>query len=207
MGKSYEILIKNVKRLLIERSWSQEQLGEKAGVSQERISNLLNGKTEPTLFLVDKISDAFGIEVTTLLSNDNQAGIINQSQPSYDPKHQPVVFSKYGKISKVKNVTIHIPHLQEFRSAYISFAHDDKWSKSGKATSYANYIEYLFQNYFDNYSEVLDPLDNATPQKIDDFRKKEGFKAYNSAEKGFPNAAIETYLKFMVNSNRESSLF
>lgn len=197
MGKTYEILIKNVKRLLIERSWTQEQLGEKAGVSQERISNLLNGKTEPTLFLVDKISDAFDVEVIALLSNDHQTDLIKQKQENYDPKHKQVIFTKYGKISKVKNVTIHIPHLQEFRLEFIAFNYDERLPKSGKASSYANYIEYILQNYFDNYGVILDPFDDATPQKIDSFREQEGFKAYNFNEGGFPNAAIETYLQFM----------
>ncbi|WP_411244053.1 helix-turn-helix domain-containing protein [Weissella paramesenteroides] len=61
MGKSYAILIENVKELLRERGWTQEKLGDEVGLRQETISYLLRGKNIPTLEAVDKLSAAFNV--------------------------------------------------------------------------------------------------------------------------------------------------
>lgn len=68
MGKSYAILIENVKELLRERGWTQEKLGDEAGLRQETISYLLRGKNIPTLETVDKLSAAFNVSTVELLT-------------------------------------------------------------------------------------------------------------------------------------------
>lgn len=68
MGKSYAILIENVKELLRERGWTQEKLGDETGLRQETISYLLRGKNIPTLETVDKLSAAFNVSTVELLT-------------------------------------------------------------------------------------------------------------------------------------------
>lgn len=168
MGKSYAILIENVKELLRERGWTQEKLGDEAGLRQETISYLLRGKNIPTLETVDKLSAAFKVSTVELLTD-----------------------------GRLVDGTITIPHRQEFRDEFIDFNFDKNKPKSGKPSSYANYMEYIFQNYFDNFGELLNPFDKQSPRKIDKLRNSPNFKEYNLNEGRFPNAAIVAYHKFI----------
>lgn len=197
MNKSYNTLIINLKELLRQKSWSQEKLGNKAGISQERISNLLNEKTEPTLLLVDKIADAFGISTVELLSEKSNNSIVREESTEYNVEQRGIIFTKYGKNSKVKNVTIHIPNSNKFRVDFVDFNFDKNSPESGKPNSYTNYMEYILQNYYDNFGIILDPYDLDTPRKLEKLRLSPNFKAYNLSESRFPNAAIEAYNRFI----------
>ncbi|WP_251854856.1 helix-turn-helix domain-containing protein [Enterococcus italicus] len=198
MGKSYAILIENVKELLRERGWTQEKLGDEARLRQETISYLLRGKNIPTLETVDKLSAAFKVSTVELLTDGRLVDRTKEPNVPYTAKRKnEVVFTKYGKNSKVANVTITIPHRQEFRDEFIDFNFDKNKPKSGKPSSYANYMEYIFQNYFDNFGELLNPFDKQSPRKIDKLRNSPNFKEYNLNEGRFPNAAIVAYHKFI----------
>lgn len=198
MGKSYAILIENVKELLRERGWTQEKLGDEAGLRQETISYLLRGKNIPTLETVDKLSAAFKVSTVVLLTDGRLVDGTKEPNVPYTAKRKnEVVFTKYGKNSKVANVTITIPHRQEFRDEFIDFNFDKNKPKSGKPNSYANYMEYIFQNYYDNFGELLNPFDKQSPRKIDKLRNSPNFKEYNLNESRFPNAAIVAYHKFI----------
>lgn len=201
MGKSYEILIKNVENLLCERGWTQKKLGDEAMLKQETISYLLNGKNIPTLEMVDKLSAAFKVSTVELLTEGRISDFTNESTNPYFAKQEneiiEIVFKKYGKNGKVANITINIPHHQKFRKEFIAFNFDNNKPNSDKSRSYANYIEYIFQNYYDNFTEILDPFDKQSPKKLDKLRNSPNFKAYNLREGRFPNAAIEAYHKFI----------
>ena len=198
IGKSYAILIENVKELLRERGWTQEKLGDEVGLRQETISYLLRGKNIPTLETVDKLSAAFNVSTVELLTDGALSDRTKEPTAPYSAKrNKEVVFTKYGKNSKVSNVTITIPHHQRFRDEFIDFNFDKSKPKSGKPSSYANYMEYTFQNYYDNFFEVLDPFDRESPRKIDKLRNSPNFKEYNLNEGRFPNASIEAYHKFI----------
>ncbi|MFH7308554.1 helix-turn-helix domain-containing protein [Weissella paramesenteroides] len=111
MGKSYAILIENVKELLRERGWTQEKLGDEAGLRQETISYLisylLRGKNIPTLETVDKLSAAFNVSTVELLTDGALSDRTKEPTAPYSAKrNKEVVFTKYGKNSKVSNVTI-----------------------------------------------------------------------------------------------------
>lgn len=111
MGKSYAILIENVKELLCERGWTQKKLGDEAGLRQETISYLLRGKNIPTLETVDKLSAAFNVSTAELLTDGALSDRTKEPTAPYSAKrNKEVVFTKYGKNSKVSNVTITIPH-------------------------------------------------------------------------------------------------
>lgn len=197
MNKSYPILIKNLKEQIRIKGWSQDTLAEKSDVYQERISNLLNGKTPPTLALIDKIADALGITTVELLTDKVTPVIIKEEKASFKTIKNKVIFTKYGKNGKVKNVVIHIPNLNKFREDFIAFNVDKDKPKSGKPSSYANYIEYILQNYYDNFGEVLDLYSTETIDKLELLRNSPNFKDYNITEKRFPNAAIEAYIRFI----------
>jgi hypothetical protein len=108
-----------------------------------------------------------------------------------------IKFIKYGKNVGVPT-TIVIPNLEKFRTDFIHFSHHSSPEKSGKATSYANYIEYLLQNYYDNFGEILNPLDKKSTDKLSAFRTISDtlFRDYNNIEGRFPNAAIEEFIRF-----------
>ncbi|MFB8532261.1 helix-turn-helix domain-containing protein [Enterococcus casseliflavus] len=131
MGKSYAILIENVKELLRERGWTQEKLGDEAGLRQETISYLLRGKNIPTLETVDKLSAAFNVSTVELLTDGALSDRTKEPTAPYSAKrNKEVVFTKYGKNSKVSNVTITIPHHQRFRDEFIDFNFDKSKPKS-----------------------------------------------------------------------------
>lgn len=108
-----------------------------------------------------------------------------------------IKFTKYGKNVGLP-ITITIPNLEQFRTLFIEFGQRNSPDKSGKASSYANYIEYLIQNYYDNFDEILNPLDKKSAKKLAAFRmiSESIFINYNHSESRFPNAAIEEFIKF-----------
>ena len=198
MNDSYSILINNIKNELRLRGWSQSKLGEEAEVSQERISNLLNGKTGPTLLLADKLANALNISTVELLSERKAEMVVNEQSPAYRRNNtRSTVFTKYGKTSKAANVSIDIPNLDKFRDEFMAFNFDRNNPKSGKPSSYSNYMEYLLQNYYDNFSEVIDPLDNQSVKKLIKLKALPGFSDYNDSESRFPSATISAYTRFM----------
>lgn len=57
----------NVKRLRIEKDITQTSLAEKLGVDKSFISNIENGKTNPTLSTITNIAKVLGIKLEELL--------------------------------------------------------------------------------------------------------------------------------------------
>lgn len=53
-----------LKRLRLERAWSQDHLAMLAGCHKQTISNLERGKQEPVWPLVLALAEALGVEVT-----------------------------------------------------------------------------------------------------------------------------------------------
>lgn len=200
MNNSQQILIKNIREQLILREWAQSTLGEKVGVSQERISHLLNGKTEPTLSLLDKLADAFDTTSVELLT-ETSTQLVTEKKAPFQVKCKEVIFTKYGKKGKFKPIEIHIPNLDSFREDFIAFKFDESKPNSGTSKSYATCMEYILQNYYDNFGEVLDPLDIDTPSKLENLKESPNFKSYNDKEHRFPSATIKAYNQFMKSIN------
>jgi len=198
MNNSHDILINNLKKEMKIRGWSQSMLGDEADVTQERISNLLNGKTEPTLLLVDKIANALGITTVELLSDNEVSLVVSETPPPYNRNKNNNAFTKYGKNSKVANISIEIPNLSKFREDFMVFNYDAKSPDSGKPNSYSNYMEYLFQNYYDNFGEILDPIDIKSADKLERLCDLPGYTEYNSDESRFPNASLNAYKRFVL---------
>ena len=61
------LLGRNVKRLRREKGWTQEALAEFTGVSQQFISELENGKSNPTILTLHELARGLGVRPMDLL--------------------------------------------------------------------------------------------------------------------------------------------
>lgn len=61
------MLAENLKRLRVEKGYSQENLARKANISFRTIQMIELGKVKPNLNSLEKISEALEIKVETLL--------------------------------------------------------------------------------------------------------------------------------------------
>ncbi len=62
-----QIFFTNILRLLDERGWTKHELHEKAGVSISFLSDLTNGKANPSLKIMEAIADALETPLPLLL--------------------------------------------------------------------------------------------------------------------------------------------
>lgn len=62
-----ELFGKNVRSARIDKGWTQEQLAFEAGVKRGYVSEIENGKRNPSLDVVEKIADALGLKPAKLL--------------------------------------------------------------------------------------------------------------------------------------------
>lgn len=67
MKSEAEKLGKNLKRIRTEKGISQVEIAKSLGVSRGFVSNLENGKTNPTLATIAKLADAIGVNSNELL--------------------------------------------------------------------------------------------------------------------------------------------
>ena len=63
----HQILADNMRRLRAERGWSQELLGEKAGIHRTYIGSVERLERNPSVASLKKIARAFGVETWALL--------------------------------------------------------------------------------------------------------------------------------------------
>ena len=61
---------RNVRRLRHERGWTQEALAEVAGVSQQAVSELENGKSNPTILTLHELAQGLGVRPMDLLDEN-----------------------------------------------------------------------------------------------------------------------------------------
>jgi putative transcriptional regulator len=59
-----------LKILRAERSWSQQDLAERLGVSRQSVNAIETGRYDPSLPLAFKISDAFGMSIEAIFLRD-----------------------------------------------------------------------------------------------------------------------------------------
>jgi XRE family transcriptional regulator, regulator of sulfur utilization len=57
-----------IKYLRGQRKWTQEQLGEKAGLTYKYIGQIERAEVSPSLETLEKLAKAFGMAISTLLS-------------------------------------------------------------------------------------------------------------------------------------------
>ena len=69
VSESARNLAENVRRIRLQRGWTQQQLGQKIGDwPQERVSELESGRFDKKLSFVDLIAKALKVQTPELLS-------------------------------------------------------------------------------------------------------------------------------------------
>lgn len=59
-----------LKELRAEKSWTQEELGKRVGVSRQAINALETGKHDPSLDLAYRIAAEFGVTTEAVFENE-----------------------------------------------------------------------------------------------------------------------------------------
>lgn len=62
----------DIKRLRLERNWSQAKLAREAGLSQSFIHDLERGAKTPTVRTLEKLSKALQVPIAELLENKSE---------------------------------------------------------------------------------------------------------------------------------------
>lgn len=68
-----KLFASNLRRLRLEKMLSQEDLAEKSGLHRTYISGIERGLRNVSLNNVEKIATALGVDVVSLLANDQDA--------------------------------------------------------------------------------------------------------------------------------------
>lgn len=68
-------MVLKIKELCKEKGVSVTKLSEMVGITQPNMSNIANGKTSPSLDLVERIASSLGVEVAALFSSPKE-GVI-----------------------------------------------------------------------------------------------------------------------------------
>lgn len=66
------MLGENIRRLRQERGLNQEELGHRVGASKQSVSNWENGNIAPSIDLLIRLADFFGVSTDYLLGRQNQ---------------------------------------------------------------------------------------------------------------------------------------
>lgn len=78
-----QIFLTNVLRLLNERSMTKQALAEKAGMSISFLSDLTNGKANPSLKIMAAIANALEVPLPSLLEVAEPAAAVHENAGSY----------------------------------------------------------------------------------------------------------------------------
>ena len=60
-------LARNLRRLRLEKGWSQEEFADRAGLHRTYVSDLERGARNPTIVIVGKLADPLGVKLGELL--------------------------------------------------------------------------------------------------------------------------------------------
>ena len=67
--KIQQILGSNIKRILVQKGWSQDKLSEVSGLHRTYISGIERGVRNPTVDIVQQISQAFVVHISELFKD------------------------------------------------------------------------------------------------------------------------------------------
>jgi transcriptional regulator with XRE-family HTH domain len=73
-------LAENIKQIRKERSWTQAELAEKAGLASVQVGRYENGKSIPTIEILSKIADALNVSIDFLVNGTAEAQAIQHIQ-------------------------------------------------------------------------------------------------------------------------------
>ena len=94
-----QIFFTNVLRLLEEQGMTKHDLAEKAGMSISFLSDLTNGKANPSLKIMGSIADALSVPLPTLLEmTDLDKATLDALSGGKAPKRLPDGFARIAAI-------------------------------------------------------------------------------------------------------------
>ena len=94
-----QIFFTNVLRLLEEQGMTKHDLAEKAGMSISFLSDLTNGKANPSLKIMGSIADALSVPLPTLLEmTDLDQATLDALSGGKAPKSLPDGFARIAAI-------------------------------------------------------------------------------------------------------------
>ena len=67
-----------IKKLRLERGWTQEDLGKLLNVQKAAISKYENGIASPSIEILKTMSSLFGVSIDYLLDNDKKSQLMNK---------------------------------------------------------------------------------------------------------------------------------
>ena len=73
-----------IKKLRIEKKWTQKQLGEKCEIHEVQIRGYENGTRNPKKETLEKIADAFGVPLTQIMDFKQNLNIPDVDSAMYD---------------------------------------------------------------------------------------------------------------------------
>lgn len=113
-----QVFFTNILRLLDERNMTKQELSERAGVSISFLSDLTNGKANPSLKIMEAIADALETSLPVLLEltdlDPETIAILNGGKPYHGlpkgyqrvsailPAHQAFIVSKWDAAARKK---------------------------------------------------------------------------------------------------------
>ena len=73
-------ILAEITRLRLNRNWSEYQLAQHSGISQSTISTWYRKNQVPTIQTLEKVCLGFGITLSQVLANDDDAVSLTESQ-------------------------------------------------------------------------------------------------------------------------------
>lgn len=65
-----------IKEIIKEKNLKVSDIADTMGIAQPSLSNLINGKTKPSLDMLERIAEALNVSVKELFANDGVTGFI-----------------------------------------------------------------------------------------------------------------------------------
>lgn len=65
-----------IKEIIKEKNLKVSDIADNMGIAQPSLSNLINGKTKPSLDMLERIAEALQVSVKDLFANDGITGFI-----------------------------------------------------------------------------------------------------------------------------------
>lgn len=103
-----DIMVKNLKKLRLEKGISQQQLAEIIGVSQQSIYKYEALNVEPDLFILTSLADYFSTSVDYLIGYSNIRHKIEPVSPYDLNRDEASLIDQYRKLNKPEKDSLHL---------------------------------------------------------------------------------------------------
>lgn len=101
-------MVKNLKKLRLEKGISQQQLAEIIGVSQQSIYKYEAQNVEPDLFILTSLADYFSTSVDYLIGHSDIRHKIEPVEPYELNRDESLLIELYRKLNKPEKDSLHL---------------------------------------------------------------------------------------------------